>query len=150
MKECTSPTPARNSWSMNHEMRAGHFSVASALKTTFVILMGKMWSVINRKREKISRDYSKCQTSAVVLNYVTVESHLKHSWVWVKIQRDLKEIWVFFYWNLWPQTKQMEPVTSHCAVSQLLSEFGPVYIRINQKRKQKKQVQINLSGFILL
>ncbi len=94
-KACPSPTPTWNTWSMNHKMRAGDFSVASALKTTFVMLMGKMWSVINHKREKISRDYRNCQTVAVVLKYVTIESHLKHSWVWVKIQWDLKEIWVF-------------------------------------------------------
>jgi len=42
---------------MNHKMRAGDFSVASALKTTFIMLMGNV-KCINRKQEKISRDYS--------------------------------------------------------------------------------------------
>lgn len=82
-------SPTWNTRSMNHKMRAGDFSVASALKTSFVKLMRKTWSLINRRWEKISRDYSKCHRNVVVLKYVTIESHLS------LIKWDLKAMWVF-------------------------------------------------------
>jgi len=41
-KSMPSLTPTWNTWSMNHKMRAGDFSVASALKTTFIMLMGNV------------------------------------------------------------------------------------------------------------